>query len=286
MFVALIRIFQQKWKESSYSSANGDDLWRIYFVCDLSVKNIQNWLFTPFVELKQINRLLINLTYTIRSCEQQQQQQSPRKSSCKEKFDLYYEQINENEYYEQLAYSAADTGIIDIDKSIGLLNRIKTFRYHETFLPGKLSPGSSRNKNGDYITNQIADFPIGNNNATTTPAYIRFAIRDTGSCVSLLGVELAYVVCPRLVKHGVVFPETSTGTYLTDFVYVSGNCPLNSISTQTPKALCTAKGSLLFSFVRVWGSGRHVRTRWSVEENDSVGLTISVSHVYLFCFVC
>jgi hypothetical protein len=229
-----------KWKESSYSSATGDDLWRIYFVCDLTVKNIQNWLFTPYVEVRQINRFLVNLTYTIRNCDRLLQQS--RKYSCKEKFDLYYEEINENEYYEQLTYHGTDTAIIEIDKSIGLLNKLKNFHYHETFLAGKSS--NRINKNGDFIANQISDFPLSRQmNASATTTYIRFAIRDTGSCLSLMGVELSYLVCPRLIKHGIVFPETATATYLTDFVHVNGNCPLYSINTQTPKAICTAKGS-------------------------------------------
>ena len=71
-------------------------MWRIYFVCDLNVQNIQNWLFTPLINTKQANRVTLNLTFTIRECEHFPIKQVVK--NCREKFELYYEEIqNENQ---------------------------------------------------------------------------------------------------------------------------------------------------------------------------------------------
>ena len=75
------------------------------------------------------------------------------------------------------------------------------------------------------------------------PSYIRFAIRDTGACISLLSVKVSYTACPAFNKHGVSFPETSTGRDITDLVQVNGDCPLFTSSVHPPKAICTAKGN-------------------------------------------
>ena len=88
------------WKESSFALENGgDDIWRIHFVCDLNVQNIQNWLFTPLIETRDANRVALNLTFTIRECEQFPIKQVVK--NCREKFELYYEEIDASSSIEQ-----------------------------------------------------------------------------------------------------------------------------------------------------------------------------------------
>lgn len=81
------------WKESSFALENGgDDIWRIHFVCDLNVQNIHNWLFTPLIDTRDANRVTLNLTFTIRECEQFPIKQVVK--NCREKFELYYEEVD------------------------------------------------------------------------------------------------------------------------------------------------------------------------------------------------
>ena len=92
-----------------------------------------------------------------------------------------------------------------------------------------------------YINVELREIPLSNNGGS----HIRFAIRDTGACISLLSVQVSYTSCPAVVKHGIKFDETPTGRDLTDLVQVSGRCPAFSaepVSGQAPKAICTAKG--------------------------------------------
>lgn len=81
------------WKESSFAlESGGDEIWRIHFVCDLNVQNIQNWLFTPLIDTRDANRVTLNLTFTIRECEQFPIKQVVK--NCREKFELYYEEVD------------------------------------------------------------------------------------------------------------------------------------------------------------------------------------------------
>jgi hypothetical protein len=96
----------------------------------------------------------------------------------------------------------------------------------------------------------LREIPLNNVGSTFSPNvdnFIRFAIRDTGACISLLSVEVSYVTCSQFTKFGIVFPETSTGKDLTDLIQVSGKCPMFTSYTQTPKAICTAKGEWLIT---------------------------------------
>ena len=219
----------------------GDDVWRIHFVCDLNEQNIQNWLFMPLINTREANRLTLNLTFTIRECNKFPIKQVVK--NCREKFELYYEEIQEANY-------AAESGA---KSSEFFLNKIKQLRFRDTFVSDTglryynsvvdrkrnhylSSPGDSSS-----INVELREIPL-----TATAAsngYIRFAIRDTGACISLLSVEASYVTCSELSKFGIVFPETSTGRDLTDLIQVNGKCPINAASTQTPKAICTAKGN-------------------------------------------
>ena len=258
-----------KWKESSFSLINGDDVWRIYFVCDLNVKNIQNWLFSPLISTREANRLILNLTYTIRECEQFPINQVFK--TCREKFELYYEELDDEEYFmnKNNQYSPSSSSSTDydsnnnnnnnIDSSIYLLNKLNKFKYQDTFVSDssfkynkqqqqqqqqatKNIKNSGETQSGEIINIELRDVTLNSNKS-----YIRFAIRDTGACISLLAFDISYLTCPKLVKHGITFPKTSTGHDLTDLVQVSGTCPLYSTNFQVPKALCTAKGEWLIT---------------------------------------
>jgi hypothetical protein len=240
---------------------NADDVWRIYFVCDLNVKNIQNWLFTPLVSTREANRLILNLTYTIRECEQFPINQIFK--TCREKFELYYEELDDEEFnlnknqYTSTSAAASDYDTSqNIDSSIYNLNNLNRFKFQDTFVSdssfkyNKQQKSNSKNSgetiSGDLINIELRDVALNSNKS-----YIRFAIRDTGACISLLAFDVNYLTCPKFVKYGITFSETSTGHDLTDLIQVSGTCPLYSTNSQVPKALCTAKGKnfLIFKWI-------------------------------------
>jgi len=163
--------------------------------------------------------------------------------NCREKFELYYEEIEEaNIQKEQTSTNEF------------FLNKIKRLIFQDTFVSDTglryYNSVVDRKRNPDLsstgtspINIELREIPV----SLPHNSYIRFAIRDTGACISLLSVQASYITCPVFTKHGIRFSETSTGKDLTDLVQVSGECPLNSVSTQIPKAICTARGEWLIT---------------------------------------
>ena len=77
-------VFQ--WVEESFTNFEKGINWRSYVVCDVAYNNVNNWLWTPFVERAQANRIYIEIKFTIRDCSL-----FPGNAlSCKETFSLLY----------------------------------------------------------------------------------------------------------------------------------------------------------------------------------------------------
>lgn len=234
------------WKESSFSTLDGEEITRVHFVCDLNVPNVQNWLFTPLIPTQRANRVSLNLTFTIRECEEFPIKQVVK--NCREKFELYYE--------EEAREKRENT--TENNQTLYFLNKIKQLKFRDTFVSDtglryynsvvdrqkKLNSRTGANRPGDSINVELREIPLTGGDDEQS---IRFAIRDTGACISLLGVEVSYTTCPMFKKYGIMFAETPTGRDLTDLIQVSGKCPAFSSSTHLPKAICTAKGEWLIT---------------------------------------
>lgn len=79
-----MHLFQ--WVEESYTNFEKGINWRSYVVCDVAYNNVNNWLWTPFIERGIANRIYIEIKFTIRDCSL-----FPGNAlSCKETFSLLY----------------------------------------------------------------------------------------------------------------------------------------------------------------------------------------------------
>ena len=75
-----------QWVEESFTNFEKGINWRSYVVCDVAYNNVNNWLWTPFVERGTANRIYIEIKFTIRDCSL-----FPGNAlSCKETFSLLY----------------------------------------------------------------------------------------------------------------------------------------------------------------------------------------------------
>jgi ephrin-B len=75
-----------QWVEESFTNFEKGINWRSYVVCDVAYNNVNNWLWTPFVERGIANRIYIEIKFTIRDCSL-----FPGNAlSCKETFSLLY----------------------------------------------------------------------------------------------------------------------------------------------------------------------------------------------------
>lgn len=72
--------------EESFTNFDKGINWRSYVVCDVAYNNVNNWLWTPFIERGPANRMYIEIKFTTRDCSL-----FPGNAlSCKETFSLLY----------------------------------------------------------------------------------------------------------------------------------------------------------------------------------------------------
>lgn len=75
-----------QWVEESFTNFDKGINWRSYVVCDVAYNNVNNWLWTPFIERGPANRMYIEIKFTTRDCSL-----FPGNAlSCKETFSLLY----------------------------------------------------------------------------------------------------------------------------------------------------------------------------------------------------
>lgn len=82
------RVFLSKtqWVEESFTNFGKGINWRSYVVCDVAYHNVNNWLWSPFIDRGPANRLYIEIQFTIRDCSL-----FPGNAlSCKETFSLLF----------------------------------------------------------------------------------------------------------------------------------------------------------------------------------------------------
>lgn len=65
-FLPLFHVNQ--WVEESFTNFQKGINWRSYVVCDVAYNNVNNWLWTPFIDRGVANRIYIEIKFTIRDC--------------------------------------------------------------------------------------------------------------------------------------------------------------------------------------------------------------------------
>ena len=58
----------QQWVEESFTNFEQGINWRSYVVCDVAYNSVNNWLWTPFIERRDANRIYIEIKFSMRDC--------------------------------------------------------------------------------------------------------------------------------------------------------------------------------------------------------------------------
>ncbi|XP_065221402.1 ephrin type-B receptor 1-B isoform X5 [Planococcus citri] len=197
------------WVEESFTNFEKGINWRSYVVCDVAYHNVNNWLWTPFIERAQANRIYIEIKFTIRDCSL-----FPGNAlSCKETFSLLYYEFDaatrEPPPWEPESYK----------------------------LIGRIAAGEGRfNTNSEVIINtEVKSIPV-------TKKGVYFAFRDQGACISLLAIKVYYITCPAVTINFAHFPATPTGREVTVIEQAIGRCVDNAEQVDTPMYLCKGDG--------------------------------------------
>jgi hypothetical protein len=192
-------------------------------VCDVAYNNVNNWLWTPFIERPDdsVKRLYIEVKFSMRDCNL-----FPGMAlSCKETFSLYYHEDDNPVRVNQLNSALSVTEAPKVD-NFKLIDRIASDEGRFT-------------SNSEVIINTEV------RSISMTKRGVHFAFRDQGACLSLISIKIYFIVCSRVVSGLAVFPETPTGQELTSFVTVNGACVANSspLEDSPPKLICKGDGN-------------------------------------------
>ncbi|VVC86168.1 unnamed protein product [Leptidea sinapis] len=200
------------WTEESYTNFEKLINWRSYVVCDVAHHNVNNWLWTPFIERRNANRIYIEIKFTIRDCSL-----FPGNAlSCKETFSLLYYEFDvatrEQPPWEPESYK----------------------------LVGRIAAGEGR-----FNTNSEVDINTEVKSIAVTKRGVYIAFRDQGACISILAVKVYYITCPEVTINFARFPATPTGREVTVIEQANGTCVENAeiaVGDSNPVYLCKGDG--------------------------------------------
>ncbi|CAD7001229.1 unnamed protein product [Ceratitis capitata] len=197
------------WVEESFTDFVKGINWRSYVVCDVAYNNVNNWLWSPFIDRGPANRLYIEIQFTIRDCSL-----FPGNAlSCKETFSLLFYEFDaatrepppwQTDSYKLIARIAAGEGRFNQNSDVDINTEVKSIAV---------------TKKGVY-----------------------FAFRDQGACISVLAVKVYYITCPAVTENFAHFNETPTGREITIIEKQNGTCVENAEPYETPTYLCKGDG--------------------------------------------
>ncbi|XP_037955024.1 ephrin type-B receptor 1-B isoform X2 [Teleopsis dalmanni] len=197
------------WVEESFTDFVKGINWRSYVVCDVAYHNVNNWLWSPFIDRGPANRLYIEIQFTIRDCSL-----FPGNAlSCKETFSLLYYEFDaatrepppwQTDSYKLIARIAAGEGRFNQNSDVDINTEVKSIAV---------------TKKGVY-----------------------FAFRDQGACISVLAVKVYYITCPAVTENFAHFNETPTGREITIIEKQNGTCVENAEPYEPPTYLCKGDG--------------------------------------------
>ncbi|XP_041674474.1 ephrin type-B receptor 1-B isoform X2 [Drosophila eugracilis] len=197
------------WVEESFTDFVKGINWRSYVVCDVAYHNVNNWLWSPFIDRGPANRLYIEIQFTIRDCSL-----FPGNAlSCKETFSLLFYEFDaatrepppwQTDSYRLIARIAAGEGRFNQNSDVDINTEVKSIAV---------------NKKGVY-----------------------FAFRDQGACISVLAVKVYYITCPAVTENFAHFNETPTGREITIIEKQNGTCVENAEPYEAPTYLCKGDG--------------------------------------------
>ncbi|CAL8143320.1 unnamed protein product [Orchesella dallaii] len=169
------------WNEESFTNFDKGINWRSYAVCDVAYQNVNNWLWTPFIERGPASRIYIEIQFSMRDCNL-----FPGTGlSCKETFSLlYYEfdAVTDEPPPLHWEHSLLDYTLID---------RIAA------------DEGRFTLNNEVIINTEVRSIPV-------VKKGVYFAFRDQGACISLLAIKVYYITCPEVTASFAFFPATPT----------------------------------------------------------------------------
>ena len=207
----IVLSFFLQWKASNVRWSNGS-VTKAYKSCDVDSPGVNNWLQTPFIDVKDLNTIYIKVSFTVRRCRIT----NPTSvQPCKESFNLYYHEAGRN--YSTMTLDATSYFLVD-----------------------KLTARHVYDSQDDLILNYETRAVSLNKNGTG----IYFAFQDTGACITLMTVQVYYKLCQSITANYAHFASTPATAF--NPVMVTGQCIRHAGAVTPPMSLCKSDGSWYF----------------------------------------
>lgn len=178
-------------------------------MCDVAYHNVNNWLWSPFIDRGPANRLYIEIHFTIRDCSL-----FPGNAlSCKETFSLLFYEFD------------------------AVTREPPPWQPESYKLIGRIAAGEGR-----FHQNSDVDINVETKSVAVSKKGVYFAFRDQGACISVLAVKVYYITCPAVTINFAHFNETPTGREQAIIEQQTGICVENAEATEPPTYLCKGDG--------------------------------------------
>lgn len=198
-----------QWVEESFTNYGKGINWRSYVVCDVAYQDVNNWLWSPFIDRGPANRLYIEIHFTIRDCSL-----FPGNAlSCKETFSLLFYEFD------------------------AVTREPPPWQPESYKLIGRIAAGEGR-----FNHNSDVDINVETKSIAVTKKGVYFAFRDQGACISVLAVKVYYITCPAVTANFAHFNETPTGREVTVIEKQQGVCVDNAEPIDQPSYHCKGDG--------------------------------------------
>lgn len=213
--------FEAKQFPTLLISSLSSTLWRTQYVCDItSDRRVDHWLRSPYIKREQAQRIEIELGFSIRDCSTFQTPNEIR--TCRETFELYIKETDEEEKHFQSSY----------------------YQLVDTIAGNRFTSNNFANPNSSISSNLTVN--VKNRGISIEKQGFYLGFRDQGACVSLLYVKVFYRQCEPTDQGLVHFEQTPTGASLTDIIERDGQCAVNSKMIRRPLAFCKGNGQWTF----------------------------------------
>lgn len=196
-----------------------------YAVCDVDNQNADNWLMLPKIDKGPANRLYIEIHFTMKNCSEfssnnnnnnndGSSSSSSSSSTCSESFSI-------------LSHETDNTAESDNIREMfqNEIDRIRVGNEDEQFM----------NKLNVKIHGVVKSFAV-------TKPNVYLAIRDQGSCTTILAVKIYYLACPEIILSLASFNKTVTGSNVLDSITEFGVCIENAEAKELPYSFCSTTG--------------------------------------------
>eukprot|EP00080_Pristionchus_pacificus_P018100 PDM78120.1 vab-1 [Pristionchus pacificus] len=208
------------WTEETVS--NGGSNLRTFVTCNLDSDSPRSWLFLPRIDRKNTNgsmRIQMGVKYSLRKCELTNPE---RKENCKQSIEVWYRRYRGERGWDE----TVDT---------------KKFHEDDWTLRTILHPVGRSDENEMTVSDATVEYTW---DGEDEGLYLAFL--DTGSCSSLMNIEVSYNVCAETISSLTHWNETAPHAEILSYISVYGICVENSepeVIGKLPRAMCKSDGS-------------------------------------------